>query len=69
MPYICYVYDRTGRVPYMEVLPEATLESAHRRASRLLQDRPDAMRAAIFLDETEVTELLRAPETATLAAE
>jgi len=34
MPYICYVYEREGQVPYMEVLAETTLADAwSRRAS------------------------------------
>jgi len=57
MPYICYVYEREGQVPYMEVLAETTLVDAWVQARKLLSDRPQCRTAELWEDETKVCTL------------
>ena len=55
MPYICYLYEPEGPVPYMEVLPEASLADARSLTLDLLHRRPHYTRAELWDGETIVS--------------
>ena len=55
MPYICYLYEGDGQVPYMEVLPDASLADARTLALDLLQQRPHYRRAELWDGEELVS--------------
>lgn len=55
MPYICYLYEGDGQVPYMEVLPEASLADARSLALDLLHQRPHYLRAELWDGEQLVS--------------
>lgn len=48
MPYICYLYEGEGQVPYMEFLPEASLAEARELALDLLHQRPHYRRVELW---------------------
>lgn len=48
MPYICYLYEGEGQVPYMEILPEASLDDARSLMRDLLHQRPNYRRAELW---------------------
>lgn len=50
MPLICYVLREGGAAPYMEILPEQSLEGAARRAEQLLAERPNGLCAELWED-------------------
>jgi hypothetical protein len=51
MSYICYVYERQGEVPYMEILPVNSLDEARARVRGLLADRPHCTTAELWNDD------------------
>ena len=55
MALICYLYDREGGVPYMEVLPERSLAEARVLALDLLHQRPHYLRAELWDGERMVS--------------
>jgi hypothetical protein len=55
MPYICYLYERDSQIPYMEVLPEASLAEARGLALDLLHQRPHYRRAELWDGEQMVS--------------
>ncbi|MFC3079376.1 hypothetical protein ACFODL_14855 [Phenylobacterium terrae] len=55
MPYICYLYEGEGQVPYMEVLPEASLAEARGLTLDLLHQRPNYVRAELWDGEQMVS--------------
>lgn len=61
MPYICYVYGRTGHVPHMEVLPDVSLAEAHVLARGLLLQRPHCSRAELWDGEALVADFKQQP--------
>lgn len=48
MPLFCFVHRRDDGVAYFEVLPDIDVISARAWAERLLNDRPDGVRAEIW---------------------
>ncbi|HEX2559883.1 hypothetical protein [Phenylobacterium sp.] len=63
--YICYLYEREGQVPHMEVLPEVPLAAARGLALDLLHQRPHYLHAELWDGEQMVSRFhqdrLRAP--------
>ncbi|MET0294664.1 MAG: hypothetical protein ABW042_06560 [Phenylobacterium sp.] len=55
MPFICYLYESEGDVPYMEVLPEASLAEARVLTLDLLRGRPHYRRAELWHGEALVS--------------
>ena len=51
MSYICYVYERPGDVPYMEVLAARSLDEARIKVRGLLVERPHCTTAELWNDE------------------
>jgi hypothetical protein len=51
MSYICYVYERQGAVPYMEVLAARSLEEARAKVRGLLFERPHCNTAELWDDD------------------
>ena len=51
MSYICYVYERQGDVPYMEVLAAASIEEARGKVRLLLAERPHCTTAELWNDD------------------
>jgi hypothetical protein len=48
MSYICYVYERQGAVPYMEVLAARSVEDARAQVRGLLAERPYCTTAELW---------------------
>jgi hypothetical protein len=51
MSYICYVYERPGDVPYMEVLAARSLDEARAKVRGLLAERPHCNTAELWDDD------------------
>ena len=51
MSYICYVYERQGAVPYMDVLAARSLEEARAKVRGLLSERPYCTTAELWDDD------------------
>ena len=51
MSYICYVYERGGAVPYMEVLAAQSLDEARTKVRGLLSERPNCAIAELWSDD------------------
>ncbi|CAN5208399.1 hypothetical protein BH11PSE2_BH11PSE2_07030 [soil metagenome] len=60
MSYICYVYERSDQVPYMEVLNAQSLADAEVRALALLGDRPHATKTEIWSNDLMIRAFDRA---------
>ena len=58
MTYICLIETRTSEVPYMEVLPAATLDAARDQARRLLREHGSPIAAHIFRDDERLDTIL-----------
>jgi hypothetical protein len=61
MPYFCYIHRKTGGVPHFEVLPETSHRDAIDRATDLLAQRVDGVRAEIWEGERLLFTLPRTP--------
>jgi hypothetical protein len=61
MPYFCYIHREAGGVPHLEVLPETSQGPAIDRATQLMAQRADAVRAEIWEDERLILSLPRDP--------
>ncbi len=61
MPYFCYIHREAGGVPHLEVLPETSQGLAIDRATQLMAQRADAVRAEIWEDERLIMSLPRDP--------
>jgi hypothetical protein len=59
MPYICYLYEGEGQVPYMEILPEASLAEARGLTLDLLHQRPHYRRAELWDGERMVSRFVQ----------
>ena len=64
MPFLCYIHRRDQGVPHFEVLPESSELAAMDRATRLLAQRVDGVRAEIWDGDTLVVTLPREPTAA-----
>ena len=51
MPYFCYIHRKAGGVPHFEVLPETSPSDAVDRATKLLAQRADGVRAEVWEGE------------------
>jgi hypothetical protein len=51
MSYICYVYEREGNVPYMEVLAVRSVQEARAKVRGLLAERPNCKTAELWNDD------------------
>ena len=51
MSYICYVYERPGDVPYMEVLAVRSIDEARDKVRSLLAERPQCTMAELWNDD------------------
>lgn len=51
MPYFCYIHRAAGGVPHFEVLPETSPDDAVTRATKLLEQRADGIRAEVWEGE------------------
>jgi hypothetical protein len=60
MPYFCYIHRETGGVPHFEVLPETSQGDAIHRATKLLAQRADGVRAEVWEGERLVFTVPRA---------
>ncbi|MGZ9099515.1 MAG: hypothetical protein ACXW3O_07415 [Brevundimonas sp.] len=56
--FICLIETRTSEVPYMEVLPAATLDAARDQARRLLREHGSPIAAHIFRDDERLDTIL-----------
>jgi hypothetical protein len=54
MVYFCYIHRKTGGVPHFEVLGETSRAGAITHATDLLAQRPDAVKAELWEDESLV---------------
>lgn len=54
MPFICYLYEDENQVPYMEILPSASLAEARSLTLDLLHQRPHYGRAELWDGERMV---------------
>jgi len=60
MTYFCYIHREAGGVPHFEVLPDMPRGNAIDRATQLLRQRPDGVRAEIWEGERLLFTLPRA---------
>ena len=61
MPLFCYIHRRGAAVPYFEDLPDLASDAALQRASELLAERPDGVRAELWQDDRLIHTLQAAP--------
>ena len=58
MTYICLIETKSSTVPYMEVLPAASLDAARDQARRLMREHGSPIAAHIFRDDERLDTIL-----------